>query len=309
MNNKLKGGIIVFLGACSFGLLSTIVKLAYAEGYVIGEITGSQAFFGMSILWLLYMLQNLFFKKNKKEIASEDKQPKTAWWKISLAGIFTGLVSVFYYLCVNELPASIAIILLMQYLWISIIIELVIFKKKPNKIQLIAASVVLVGTVFAGGVFSETIILNTQGIIYGFLAAFCYAIFIMTSGRIGNDLPVLKKSALMITGSCATIFILFPPMFFINGVFFAGLYKWGLVLALLGTVIPPMFFSYGMPKTGVAMGSILSAAELPTAVVVSSIFLHESVDYLQWIGVALILISIAMTNIKFGKPKEKNDFN
>lgn len=306
MNNKLKGGIIVFLGACSFGLLSTIVKLAYAEGYVIGEITGSQAFFGMSILWLLYMFQSLFFKKKKEEVTSEEKQPKTAWWKISLAGIFTGLVSVFYYLCVNELPASIAIILLMQYLWISIIIELLIFKKKPNKIQLIAASVVLVGTVFAGGVFSDTITLNTQGVIYGFLAAFCYAVFIMTSGRIGNDLPVLKKSALMITGSCAMIFILFPPMFFINGALIGGLYKWGLILALLGTVIPPMFFSYGMPKTGVSMGSILSAAELPTAVVVSSIFLHESVDCLQWIGVVLILSSIAMTNINFGKPKDEH---
>lgn len=306
MNNKLKGGIIVFLGACSFGLLSTIVKTAYGEGYIVGQITGSQAFFGMIILWLLYLCQSVFFKKpsEKKEEQKENSQPKTAWWKVSVAGIFTGLVSVFYYMCVNLLPASIAIILLMQYLWISIIIELLVFKKKPNGIQLIAAAIVLLGTVFAGGVFNKAVILNFKGVLFGMLAATCYAIFLITSGRIGNDLPVLKKSALMITGSCIMIFIVFPPTFFFDGTFLNGLYKWGLILALLGTVIPPMFFSYGMPKTGVSMGAILSAAELPTAVIVSHIFLHEPVEGLQWLGVVLILSSIALTNVKFKKKGE-----
>ena len=51
MNKKLKGGILVFLGACSFGVLSTIVKTAYGEGFVVGEITGSQTFFGFLFLW------------------------------------------------------------------------------------------------------------------------------------------------------------------------------------------------------------------------------------------------------------------
>ena len=52
--NKFTGGIFVFLGACSFGVLSTIVKNAYEEGYTLGQITGSQAFLGMVILWVLY---------------------------------------------------------------------------------------------------------------------------------------------------------------------------------------------------------------------------------------------------------------
>jgi len=305
MNNKLKGGIIVFLGACSFGLLSTIVKTAYTEGYSVGQITGSQAFFGMSILWILYMIQCVFYKQSKNKPTPKDNEgkSKTAWWKVSVAGIFTGLVSVFYYICVGLLPASIAIILLMQYLWISIIIELLVFKKKPNGIQLAAAGIVLAGTVFAGGAFNDTVTLNFKGVVFGLLAALCYAIFLITSGRIGTDLPVLKKSALMITGSCVMIFIIFPPAFFMDGTLISGLYKWGIVLALLGTVIPPMFFSYGIPKTGVSLGAILSAAELPTAVIVSHIFLFEPVTPLQWLGVILILSSIGMTNIRFAKGK------
>lgn len=309
MNNKLKGGIFVFLGACSFGVLSTIVKKAYAEGYTLGHITGSQVFFGAVLLWLLYLAECTFFRSNKdKEEIGTQQKVRTSWWKVCLAGSFTGLVGIFYYQCVKLLPASIAIILLMQYLWISILIEAIVFKKKPHRIQLIAAGVVLIGTLFAGGIFEDSLQLNSKGIMFGFLAATSYAFFLLTSGRVGNDLPALKKSALMITGSCILTFVIFPPLFFIDGTFVDGLYKWGLVLAVLGTVIPPLFFSIGVPKVGVSLGAILSAAELPVAVLSSNFILHERVTLVRWLGVALILSAIVFTNVKFKNKQKKNGF-
>ncbi len=297
MNERIKGGILVLLGAVSFGFLSTIVKFAYANGYTLGEITGSQAFTGMIILWLAYWISSSIKKKKNENISHEDKIT-TKWWKVSFAGIFTGLVGIFYYQCVKLLPASIAIILLMQYLWISIIIEALVFKKKPTKKQLLLLGIVFIGTFLAGGIFSEEVVLNIEGIIYGLLAATSYAIFLIASGRVGNDLPVLKKSALMITGSCVATFIIFPPLFFFNGVYIGGLFFWGLALALLGTVIPPYFFSYGIPRVGVSIGAIISAIELPTATLSSALILQESVDTFKWIGVGLILLSIIATNIK-----------
>lgn len=306
MNERIKGGLLVLLGAVSFGFLSTIVKFAYEQGYTLGEITGTQSFTGMAILWIAYWISKSINKQSTnntqiKDEKSNNKTPKTAWWKVSIAGIFTGLVGIFYYKCVQLLPASIAIILLMQYLWISVIIEALVFKKKPSKIQIGLLVVVLIGTLLAGGLFSERGEINLEGIIYGLLAATSYAIFLITSGRIGNDLPVLKKSALMITGSCAATWIIFPPLFFFNGVYFGGLYVWGLVLALLGTVIPPFFFSYGIPRVGVSIGAIISAAELPTATLASAFILGESVDFIKWIGVALILLSIIAINMQTNK--------
>lgn len=304
MNTKLKGGIFVFLGACSFGLLSTIVKKAYADSYTLGDITGSQTLFGMGFLWLIYLLQTR--SKSFKSCKETTQQKPTNWLKVMLAGTFTGLVGIFYYKCVSFLPASIAIILLMQYLWISIVLDLLIFRKKPTQIQLLAALIVLIGTVFAGGVFNYSVSLDPFGVVYGFLAALSYALFILCSGRVGNDLPVFKKSALMITGSFILTWIIFRPTFFFDGVFIGGLYKWGLALALLGTVIPPLFFSIGMPKVGISLGAILSAAELPVAVCSSHFILHENVQWLQWLGVGLILTSIAMSNFFKGKHTSKS---
>lgn len=298
MNNKIKGGIFVFLGACSFGVLSTIVKTAYAQGYTLGQITGSQTLFGVILLWGMYYLQrNLTKREANKNRNIQEK--KTAWWKVCLSGTFTGLVGIFYYQSVKILPASIAIILLMQYLWITIVIEAIVFRKRPTKMQIIAVFIVLIGTVFAAGIFNNSLSLNPKGIAFGLLAAFSYAIFVISSGRVGNELPPMKKSALMITGSCFMTFVIFPPLFLFDGTFVQGLYKWGLALAALGTVIPPLFFSYGMPKTGVSLGAILSAAELPVAVTSSHFILKEDVAVLQWMGVALILFAIILPNLRF----------
>lgn len=305
MNQKLKGGVFVFLGACSFGVLSTIVKTAYSDGYDVAQVVGTQSMFGMLMLWIVYLFQKFFFKiapiKNDEDGKPFDKP--TPKWKVAAAGSFTGLVGVFYYQCVNLVPASIAIILLMQYLWISILIEWLVFKKKPHQMQIIAALIVFVGTIFAGGIFNESLHLDPKGILFGFLAAISYSIFLMTSGRVGNEYPVFKKSALMITGSMILTWIIFPPLFFIDGSLIDGLYKWGIALALLGTVIPPLFFSIGVPKVGVSLGAILSAAELPVAVSASYFILQEDVQGLQWLGVVLILAAIALTNLKVGKSK------
>ena len=46
----LKGILLVLFGACSFGVLSTFVKLAYGEGYSLGDVTGTQAMFDAIML-------------------------------------------------------------------------------------------------------------------------------------------------------------------------------------------------------------------------------------------------------------------
>jgi len=293
----LKGILLVFFGACSFGILSTFVKLAYHEGYTLGDVTGAQAFFGAVILWILFFFQSRTSQYKAKEITII-----TPWWKMVLAGTCTGLVSVFYYQCVKLVPNSVAIILLMQFIWMSILLEFIIFKKKPSTLQFLAILLVLGGTVLASGMIETNIgSLNLTGIGFGLLAAISYAGFLMLSGKIGNEYPPLKKSALMITGACILIFIIFPPVFLFNGALSGSLLKWGLIIAIFGTVVPPLFYAEGVPKIGTALSSILSAAELPVAVMMAGFVLQEQVSFLRWVGVAVILSAMVIPNLKFLK--------
>ncbi|GKS13122.1 hypothetical protein YDYSY3_41220 [Paenibacillus chitinolyticus] len=53
--------LIVFLGGCCYGILSTFVKLAYTAGFTVSAVIGGQYFFGAVLTWLAV----LFTKKKK----------------------------------------------------------------------------------------------------------------------------------------------------------------------------------------------------------------------------------------------------
>ncbi|WP_161890927.1 EamA family transporter [Pontibacter russatus] len=287
----IRGIVLVFLGACSFGILSTFVKLAYEEGFTVGDVTGAQVFFGLVVLWAVVLLRQLFGGPGKRT---------TLRGKLKLVamGTSSGLVSIFYYKCVQAVPASIAILLLMQFTWMSLALEAIASRRFPPLLQVGTVALVLLGTAMAGRLFSGSIPdFDLMGIIYGLLAGFFYSIFLMVNGKAGNDMHPTTKSALILTGACLLIFTVFPPEFLVNGALADGLFKWGLVLSLFGTIIPPLFYAYGTPKAGLGLSAILSAAELPVAVLMSSVVLHEEVWAVQWLGVALIVGAIALSNI------------
>lgn len=291
---KIKGVITVFLGAASFGILSTFVKKAYAQGFTLGEVVGIQALFGMLLLWLLMFI---VWGVNKSYFSRHAS--RTPKWTILVSGISTGAVSILYYKCVQLVPASLAIVLLMQYIWIGQFIEFIFFKEKPTLKHLLGIAVILASTLLATGIFEQDMKgINLLGIGYGLLAATGYAVFIIVNGRVGNDRPPLQKSALMVSGACMFIFIVLQPFSLFEAETFSSLGKYGLLLAVFGTVLPPLLFAYGMPKTGVSLGSILSAVELPVAVGMSYYILHEPVSVLQAVGVVCILLVVVFLNIQ-----------
>lgn len=289
---------MVFLGASSFGILSTFVKKAYQSGYTLGEVTGVQVLFGMLLLWACYGLGKWI-----GAIKAKATRPNaTPVWHIAASGFSTGLVSILYYQCVQLLPASIAIVLLMQYLWIGALINYLLYRITPSKMQAIGILVILFGTLVATGIFdSQWESLSATGILFGLGAASMYAVFLLVNGKIGNDRHPIYKSAWMISGACVLVFLIFPPTFLFNGSLGGDLLRYGLLISIFGTVIPPLFFSVGIPKTGYSLASILSAAELPVAVGMSYFVLKETVSGLQWTGVLLILLAIIVNHVKIKK--------
>src|SRR5699024_12444012 len=71
----------------------------------------------------------------------------------------------------------------------------------------------------------------------------------------------------------------------------------GLILGLFGVVLPPLLFSFSMPQVGNGLGTILSSSELPMAVLMSVIVLHENVTWIQFLGVTIIIIGIIWANL------------
>lgn len=295
-NKVLKGVFLVGLGATSYGMLATFVKLAYDENYTTAEVTTAQ--FVLGILGLL--LINLF-QKNRKKGTVVKASPKNIF-QLMLAGTSLGMTSVFYYLAVKYIPVSIGIVLLMQTVWMGVLLEWFLDKKAPSLQKILSVVIVLFGTALATNLLNAEIVLDWRGILWGLLAAASFTTTMFTSNRIAIGISTSQRSLYMLLGGAVVVFGF--ALFTQNTPFDFGIFvKWGIILALFGTIIPPMLMNSGFPHTGIGLGSIVSSLELPVSVLMAYIILEERVVFSQWIGILLIILAIVIMNISFKKLK------
>lgn len=281
---------MVALGASSYGMLTTFVKMAYAEGFTSYEITFSQMILGLFGLIII----NLLFVKGKATASSEPKLKSIL--KLVAAGTSLGLTSIFYYISVRYIPVSIGIVMLMQSVWIGVVLEAIMARKKPSRNKIIAVVAILGGTVLATNLFLNSIQLDWRGIGWGFLAALSYTITIYASNTVATQLHSFRRSLWMMVGGTIIVSIISIP-FLLEQFNLEIFQKWGLILALFGTILPPILFTLGMPKINVGLGAIISSVELPVAVLMAYILLSEVVNARQWLGIIIILIAVVVMNI------------
>ncbi|MBD3582413.1 EamA family transporter [Flavobacterium selenitireducens] len=300
-NNKvLKGVILVGFGATSYGMLATFVKLAYHDTGITGlpftpaEVISSQFIIGIAVLLLINAL-----RKKKPNALPASRKDIT---QLLITGTSTGLTSIFYYMAVKYIPVSIGIVLLMQTVWMGVLLEMVLDKKRPSALKTAAVFIVLVGTALATNLIQNANGLDWRGIALGLLAAASFTTTMFTSNRIALGLPSSLRSLYMLLGGA--VVILFFALATQHTPFnYDIFYKWGLFVAIFGTIIPPILLNMGFPKTGIGLGSIVSALELPVSVTMAWLLLHEVVSAIQWFGIGLILFAIVMMNVNFRKGK------
>lgn len=291
--NVLKGALLVGLGASSYGALATVVKLAYQHGFTTAEVTTSQFSIGFAGLLLL----NIIFRKPAAVQAKTSGNPIL---KLIMGGTSMGLTSMFYYFSVKYIPVSVAIVLLMQSVWMGLLLEAVLDKKVPSVKKLVATAIVLLGTGMATNIFSGLHELNWKGLAWGFAAGLSYTFSLYSSNSIAAHLPFLKRSLWLLAGGLLMILLVFSTTSY-QHFNFSIFWPWGLFLAFFGTILPPLLFTSGMPHTGIGLGTIVAAIELPVSVMFAYILLKEPVNILQWAGILLIIGAIVLMNIQTTK--------
>jgi drug/metabolite transporter (DMT)-like permease len=301
----LKYMIYVFLGACSYGVLSSIVKIAYTYGYTLGEVVGTQMLWGTLITWTIsiIMQRRSVVKQQKEAVDTQTNLVTRASFKekllLAAVGTFMVMTGLLYYGSLQHISASLAIILLFQFTWIGVLIEALAKRKWPSKLQSITLVLIFIGTGLAAGITKSGIAsAPLWGVTLGLLSAISYTFFIFFSGKTVPRLDPIYRSAWMSTGGLLFVFLLFPPSYLFNGSLEFTLLGFGLLLGLFGAVIPTILFTIGIPKIGSGLASILGSAELPVAMICSTLLLHEHLGLLQWSGVVIILLCISLPRLK-----------
>lgn len=293
----MKYRLSVLLGAVSYGILSTIVSKAYGHGYTLGQVVGCQLAVGFVLAWLLALIIQLRRRRSANSMPSS----KASWKQrllLMAAGMPTGLTGLLYYESLRYIPNSLAILLLFQFTWMGVLVQAIGQRRRPNGIQLITLVVLLGGTLLAAGMLDQGLgAFNGLGLFFGLASAVSYTLFILLSGKAVPAMHPARRSAWMITGALLFVFILFPPGFLLDGSLLIGLLPFGLLLGMFGAFLPPVLYAIGVPHIGGGLAGILGAAELPVAVMLSSVVLHEHVTEVQWAGVVLVLLGVALPEL------------
>ncbi|MTH17630.1 DMT family transporter [Flavobacterium sp. LC2016-01] len=287
-----KGSLFIIMAACCYGMLGTFVKLAYQDGYGTAEVTISQFSIGFIVLLIL----TVFSKKatlfvNEKAVNKSRK----SYIKLIISGTSLGFTSIFYYMAVRYIPVSLGIVLLIQAVWMSLVLEMLQKRKRPEIYKITAVCIIIFGTILATDVLHQYNQINWKGVGWGILAAISYTATMYSSNHIEVGFPTLKRSFLMVSGGLITVLLTFCVSL-VNGFSFEIFFNWGILIALFGTILPPIFFSKGMPLIGIGLGAIFTSLEIPVSILFAHFLLDEYVSFSQWIGVCLVLVAAMLKN-------------
>src|SRR5690625_7283464 len=105
----------------------------------------------------------------------------------------------------------------MQFVWIGIVIELLVFKVRPTPSQIVSMFLIMGGTLMAAGLFNEQQIeLSAIGVIYELVAAFFFSIYLIVMSRVGYGCTPVEKRSVSITGAGLFIILIFQPVYIVK---------------------------------------------------------------------------------------------
>lgn len=283
-----------------YGTMSSFVKLSYASGYNAAEISFSQALLSAVLLGIIL----LGSKANRQRLAGKELA------SLLLVGGAIGLTNFLYYQSVSYISASLAIVILMQFTWFSLLLEWLIFRQRPGRLELVTVFFILVGTVMAGNLLQAgALSFSWRGMVLALASSFTYAVYIVANSRVGKSVKWQSKSTLIMAGSALTIFVINTQTIVSGNHFGYTFLLWAVFLAVVGTTIPTALFAAGIPKIGAGTSSILMTIEFPVAVLCAYIVLHEAISPVQIAGIIVMLAAISVMNYYKSSKTKKRKLN
>jgi len=290
------GFIIAFAGSILFSTKAIIVKMAFLH-------TPADAL----TLLMLRMVFSLPFFLGAAVLASNKKDNVTLtakyWAGIIALGLFGYyLSSLFDFIGLQYVSAGLERLILFLYPSFVVLINAALFRQKISAIQKIALGLTYLGIGIA--YFGElTIDLNNPHFLLGsgliFLCAITFACYLVGSGRLIPLVGATKFTAYAMLASTGGVFLhYFLAGNYTNMPIGNAFWGYGLLLALIATVIPGFLISNAMKKIGSNNVAILSSVGPVSTIVQAHFILGERIFMAQIVGTILVIAGVLLTGWK-----------
>jgi drug/metabolite transporter (DMT)-like permease len=299
-NIPISGFVIAFAGAVFFSTKAIIVKLAFHHSHIdaLSLLTIRM------ICSLPFFLIAAFVTSNRTgNVRINRKQ----WMYVITLGLFGYYLSSFFdFAGLQYISAGLERLILFLFPSFVLIINSVFFRQKVSGIQLLAVALTYIGIGMA--YYGELHIDpdNAKFFFGSFLVFLCsvtYAVYIAGSGKIIPLIGANRFTAYAMLSATGGIFIHFMLSGNYSGVLMAGdSWIYGIVLALIATVIPTFMLSAALMRIGANNVAIISSIGPVSTILQAHWFLGEPIHGGQIVGTALVITGVLLTGWRSRKP-------
>ena len=275
----------IFAGVL-WGTISVFLKNLSSSGLSLIQITACRAIFSSFFLFVYFFVKD----KNLLKIKLKD-----IWMFVGTGVVSLTFFSLCYFSTILESGASIAVILLYTSPIFILLLSAILFKEKITKIKLFALIFTFVGCIFVTGIGGENH-LSAKGLFIGLCAGFGYALYSIFSRF------ALKKYKPLTVTFYTFVFSSISLLPFCNIVEICSSFSEKSLLFLIGialvcTVLPYIFYTFGLSGLETGKAAILVTVEPLVGSLIGIFVWKENLDMLKLIGIIMIFIAVILINL------------
>ncbi|WP_462254612.1 DMT family transporter [Ferruginibacter sp.] len=291
------GFVVTFIGAILFSTKAVIVKKAFTDI----KVDALSLLALRMICALPFYLIVAFYKTNQH---ANKKLTQKQWWFLIVLGLMGYYISSFLdFVGLQYISAGLERLILFLYPTITVLITTLFFKQKINNVQKLALLLTYAGIAIA--FFGELKIDSGNPNFYLgsgliFLCAITYGFFVAGSGQLIPQIGATKFTAYAMMVACIGVLL----HYFITGNFTAiqnggnTFWFYGILLAVVATVIPTFLISSGLKKMGANNVAIVSSIGPVSTIIQAHFILGEEIFMAQIVGMVLVIAGVVMIGWK-----------
>lgn len=301
--SHLSGYLLILGGSILFSTKAIMVKLAFRHTPV-----DAISLLALRMLFSLpfFLVTGWLAAQKHKANAPLTRQQGLSIFGLGLLGYY--LSSLLDFMGLQYITAGMERLILFLYPTFTVIINAVLFKEVFTRRQVVAIVLSYIGIFFA---FYNELALNvdTRSLAIGcgliFLCSITYAGYIVGTGRLLRQIHVMRYTSLAMLSATLGVMV----HYFIAGKFGlqdvqGSMIGYGLLLAIVATVIPNFMVSAGIQAIGSNNAAIVSAIGPVSTIILAYFFLGERFDRFQMIGTICVIAGVVMIGWK-GEKKQQ----
>lgn len=296
------GFIITFTSAIMFSTKAIIVKMAFAA-----TRTDAVTLLALRMIFSLpFFLAAAYFISNK---TGNIKMSQLQWISVIAVGLLGYYVSSLCdFIGLQYISAGLERLILFLYPTFAVLINAQFFRQKISRMQKLALILTYAGiaTAYIGELQVDH---QNPNFFFGsfmvFLCAVTFSLYLVGSGRIIPAIGSTKFTAYAMLAATVGVLTHYYVAGETNSLAAGnGLWFYGILLAVVATVIPSFLMANGMSRIGSNNVAIISSIGPVSTILQAHLFLNEPMFAAQIVGTILVIIGVLLSGFKRRAPAE-----